>query len=96
MLVIINKIDFGIIGDHCRISRLPSEKTETVNCSIKLLDLPIPKCAYGLYKEWYADCPDEPATATYLRSLKSVRTHLNDASATGLPTMESDSILALR
>ena len=37
-----NRIDLGIMGDHCRKTRLPFTKLETVNCSMKLFERPIP------------------------------------------------------
>ena len=39
---IMKRIDFGMIGVHVRNTRFPSEKTPTVNNSIKLFDRPIP------------------------------------------------------
>ena len=52
ILLIINSIDLGIIGDHYLSIRLPFEYIETVNYSMKLLDRPIPTWEYGLESEW--------------------------------------------
>ena len=37
-----NSMDLGIMGDHCLKTRLPFTKLDTVNCSMKLFERPIP------------------------------------------------------